>query len=489
MKSDKVLEAEKTFSKFNKVDVGGNKDFESGKKGSVRLSSASPFECFSESLSKKAGPLGESFVQSSCGLAKNEVTFSKNTFAPTQNSVDDGVQSFESGSERGFVYQGRALYSKVDPKKVSRAALCALQVLPDTLFVVSSPVLCFGLGELIAKFCAEDKNSAIVALECEEPLAQVALKKSKSFDKTRFFLLDEHSAKGFIDSLASEGGEFYCRFKRVETFPGAASAALHKDFYGRFFLTAQNIVFSQIKNTLTLIKFGKRYCVNFFRNLARYSKEKSLSALDKKVEKPILVVAAGLSAEKLYTLSEEQKAKYFIICVDAMAPFLVAAGFKNFLVVSDEAQAVIRNCFLALRGFGVTVAHSLSAAPVDFKLLGVKELFYTTEFFPAHFIKRLAFGKDFPPTIPPLGSVGLTAVEIALRVRKSAQVPIFTLGLDFSYKPMKTHARDSFPIIRRLETQNRLSAPLSPTGKTTSNMAGYKALFDALFSKVVKELV
>lgn len=401
------------------------------------------------------------------------------------NRSGSGAKVVQGG---GFVFHSRALYSKYDPQKVSLVALEGLKVHPGTLFIVPSPVLCYGLEALIKKLDASDGASFIVGLECEKELFEVASEASGGFDKARFLLLDEKSARGFVSALQSEESEFFCRFKKVAAFPGAGSSSLHKEFYDKFFSAVQSVIFSQLKNAVTLMRLGKRYSVNFFRNLAKFDTQNSLAALDKSVEKPILVIGAGLSAERAYFMSKAEREKYFVICADVMAAPLSAAGFEKLFIVSDECQAVIRASFLGLGAKKVTIAHSLCAAPLNCKALGVNELFYATEYFPAHFIKRLNGSAPFPPILPPLGSVGLTAVEIALRLRKSERVPIFTLGLDFSFIPMKTHARGASPLVRRVAAFNRLSAPLTPVGTSTPNLSGYKALFFALYKKVTKEL-
>ena len=55
--------------------------------------------------------------------------------------------------------------------------------------------------------------------------------------------------------------------------------------------------------------------------------------------------------------------------------------------------------------------------------------------------------------LPPLGSVGVSAVEIALR---SGVSPLFCTGLDFAVLPGKTHARGAPAYREELLTSNRL---------------------------------
>ena len=58
--------------------------------------------------------------------------------------------------------------------------------------------------------------------------------------------------------------------------------------------------------------------------------------------------------------------------------------------------------------------------------------------------------------IPPLGSVGLSAVETALKIRQDENIPVYITGMDFSYSIGQTHAKGSFHEKIRRFNNNRL---------------------------------
>ena len=61
--------------------------------------------------------------------------------------------------------------------------------------------------------------------------------------------------------------------------------------------------------------------------------------------------------------------------------------------------------------------------------------------------------------LPPLGSVGLAALEMAILLRKSGEIPVFVSGLDFSYGLGRTHCKESFQTRGNLMRCSRLSPP------------------------------
>lgn len=82
-------------------------------------------------------------------------------------------------------------------------------------------------------------------------------------------------------------------------------------------------------------------------------------------------------------------------------------------------------------------------------------LYFYSEFSESEFLKNAESKNILPAKIPPLGSVGLTAVYLALFMRFDSNVPVFVTGLDFSYRLGFTHARGAPAHTARLISSNR----------------------------------
>ncbi len=100
----------------------------------------------------------------------------------------------------------------------------------------------------------------------------------------------------------------------------------------------------------------------------------------------------------------------------------------------------------------------------------------------------------------PFGSVGLTAVHYALQFRKNHDIPVFFVGLDFSYSAGITHAKNALAHITRLFSSHRLqpiqnyAASFNNTTTnfldkqnnvfyTTPTLQTYATTFNHIFSK------
>ena len=81
--------------------------------------------------------------------------------------------------------------------------------------------------------------------------------------------------------------------------------------------------------------------------------------------------------------------------------------------------------------------------------------YFASKFTDSIFLKNLSEKDFFPPLLPPLGSVGLTATYIALILRKNSEIPVYLSGLDFSFSLGRTHAKNTPAHIARLFLSGR----------------------------------
>lgn len=175
------------------------------------------------------------------------------------------------------------------------------------------------------------------------------------------------------------------------------------------------------------------------------------------VSKPILVIGAGTSVDKLLPKLTGHKQNFFILCVDAALPALLQSGIRPDAVVAVECQVAIEKAYIGAAESGIHVIADLTSRPRVTRLCAGAVSFFLSEYCTMPFmtdIKTAARSLGIP-VFPPLGSVGLYAVETALYIRKPA-TPVFVCGLDFSFVPGQTHCKGAPAHTAAAITANRL---------------------------------
>ena len=423
-------------------------------------------------------------------------------------------------------YKNRFLYSKYNPEKNIISAIEKTEILPGTLVIIFSPCLFYGIETLAKKYGAElGKSVFIIAVEAEEKLRRLSLEQNSRLEglpkgALQFFPNDALNARGinsFLQALSSSYRKKIAGLslpppgilRRAIRFDFSGGVFFHADFYAQFFALSQNAIAQFWKNRLTLVKLGRLFCKNIFKNLPLAASGIPLEHLEKKIEMPILVLGAGESLEKtileLKKLGEKIEG-IFIIAVDAALAPLLSAGIKIDAVVANEAQIAIEKAYLGTKG----AAAFLRKKPILFcdlvsrhtipRITEFPPCFFFSEFDNNGFLANLERRGILPRKTPPLGSVGLSATYIATLLRKNEGVPIFVSGLDFSFSCGKTHANGTMAHKARLlqsvrtEPCENYAAAFSQgaemvsekNGKrvfTTKNLSGYAALFGNFFSE------
>lgn len=405
-------------------------------------------------------------------------------------------------------YKGRLLYSKYSPSKAVIQAVRSLTLLPGTLVVVCSPVLCYGLKELLE---ALPLDCYVIAVERDDALYQAAREHFTSDD--RCVLLSRQDVAQAIRELCYGRISGNVRaVKRTVRLDLSAGVQFDRRFYDDVCDAFTDAIGRYWRNRATLIRFGRLYSRNLFRNLSRLGCSAPLCSVERTVVRPILVMGAGESMESAALTAARMRDKVHIVAVDAALPPLLAMGVVPDDVVTEEAQSVIADAFVGVKG---AVASNRAKSHVDLchgartraflSLTGwrgafdaVKDwadaVYYATEYCDSLFLRGMADGGIIPPLLPPLGSVGLTAVRLALMMRAAEDVPVFAAGLDFCYSVGTTHARGTPACIKRLSVSDRLhpaeaygasfgvGAIRLPDGKRTMpNLAMYKTLFGEQF--------
>lgn len=369
---------------------------------------------------------------------------------------------------RGFsvFYNERFLYSKYAPDKAIEGTISSLQILPGTLILALSPALWLGLPSLLKKL---PENCFVLGIEFDENLhefSESSLEKLKSENSalfSRVALLPFSENEYFVNVLCGEKSLENLKIPHISTFRRAiplemsAGTQFSKEKYFLVATNAENAVASFWKNRITLTKLGRLFSRNLFRNLSNLPYSVDFKNLLRKIKNPIFVFGAGESIdETLAKIPKNLLEKCFVFAVDAAAAALKSRKIRIDAVCAVEGQVAIEKAYI-----GGAAKNSLLIADMTSRRQvarhAKKVSYVSSKYTDSSFFKNLSEKEFFPPLIPALGSVGLSAVHIALLLRESVNVPVFFSGLDFSFSIGRTHAKNTPAHIARLCSSNRLN--------------------------------
>ncbi|MDY6399045.1 MAG: 6-hydroxymethylpterin diphosphokinase MptE-like protein [Treponema sp.] len=421
--------------------------------------------------------------------------------ADTINQKPCVVQKIETPQGFSVSYKDHLLYSKYNPAKNICSTIEKLQLLPGTIFLCCSPVLNYGLTELLNKL---SENCLVILCEAEKELYDFSLNEGLfNISDKRLISCSPDKLNDLpllIYNFASSG-----LYKRVIRIDMSAGTQFNKEFYEKLFAACSNSVMTFWKNRITLTRFGRRYSKNLFTNLHYLADSKPISDFFATVEKPLIVFGAGESTQTLLPSLRAQSAKqsilsdYYVICADTALQPLLKNGIKPDGVFVEEAQSVIVKAFTGTPK-DIHIFAGLSSIPNLVHRAGAENIsYFFTEYAEGRFFDSLKSQSFMPAANKPFGSVGLTAVYYALKFRKNENIPVYVTGLDFSYSIGITHTKGALAHILRLIQTNRLTSPQNyaaayglgtekVTGKngqtviTTPTLKSYAAMFKNFFA-------
>jgi hypothetical protein len=411
----------------------------------------------------------------------------------------------KAGQGFSVLYKGRYLYSRYNPEKNVVTAVSSLQLLPGTLVLACSPCLGTGLEKLAEKLPA---GCFILGCEWDEELYKIADKYIPASLKN--FALPAPSELSALPIFLNKRNTVLRNgivlpppgtFRRVVRIDLSAGVQFSPLYYENLTRAVEDAVGLFWKNRITLTKFGRRYSLNLFLNLCHLPDSEPVEFLFRSVEKPILVLGAGESMEKTAKELKDVRRQLYILAADAALPSLTASGITPDAVVCEEAQAVIANAFFGIRDKDIHIFAGITSLPDIYEFCGKKERisYFATQYDDTSFFEKLGQEHILPVIIPPLGSVGLTAVYLALNIRLNEDIPVYVSGLDFSYSAGQTHARGAPAHTARLSNSMRTtpaanyeaafgygaSAVKGKTGKpvfSVVSMLSYAQTFRGMFS-------
>jgi hypothetical protein len=403
---------------------------------------------------------------------------------------------------RPFVRNGVTLLSGVDPVRLSERTADAVPVRERTLYFCPSPLYGYGLDRLLSRLEEEAPDSAVLCIEADAELYELALKNidlSPARNKN-LRITNICEAAGLCAFVRGQWGSR--AFRRVETVRFTGGWQLFPELYDSLCDALRREIATDWSNAMTLAKLGRLYIRNAIRNLALIPDFPSIENLSFGIS-PALMLGAGPSLDETLeelcrrfgeSLSSPENRPFRIICVDTCLGALKDRNIVPDLVVILESQHWNLRDFTGCKGWKVPVAIDLSALPASARLLCAGGFMFMTPWTNLRIFERLKEAALLPAVIPPLGSVGLTAVELARRTTCGA---IICAGLDFSFTIDKYHSRSTPGHRGRLSAQNRLRgilntfaydasafAAVSKSGlfvRTNPVMQNYRDLFEREF--------
>ena len=186
----------------------------------------------------------------------------------------------------------------------------------------------------------------------------------------------------------------------------------------------------------TLLRFGKIWTKNFFRNMHRYFKsQKLIPYLGWASQKPAIIVAAGPSLEAALPFLQKQHNQALLIACDTALPMLLQAQINPDFVVTVDPQE--KNS-LYLR-YSANKDHILIADPAihDSTFEGYKDqnIILMDSVFPLYAPFEGFWGHC--GLLASGGSVSTSAFDFA---RKIGSDPIIMVGQDLSFTKKKTYS-------------------------------------------------
>ncbi len=346
-----------------------------------------------------------------------------------------------------LILGGISCYAHDDPvgSAVRRARSVPLE--PRTLVYVPSVGLGHGLAELLARL---PDDCAVLCVETDQRVMALAAGQGLPSDP-RLRVVRTADELGVVACLQALGPG---RFRRVReaALSGGWRAAPQR--YRAFREALELALRTWWRNRMTLVMLGGRLVRNLLDNLPLLAA--AGDAADLATDLPVVAAGAGPSLDAAIPALRALEGRYALVAADTALPALAASGLAPDLVVCLEAQHANLRDFLPARPPKTRLACELAGLPGAARLFPGRLALFSSTFAPLGLLDRLESAGLAPLRVPGLGSVGVAAAWLALRLTGSR---VFLAGLDFSYPRGATHARGTPAHLGSLASASRYTPP------------------------------
>lgn len=381
------------------------------------------------------------------------------------NNFSDKPCLVQTSQGFSLSYKGKLLYSKYSPSKAILQTIQRVQIQEETIIFCYSPVLEYGLNELMEKL---PKNCIVIGIELDSQLYSFSLENNNFLKNNKyknFFYINKNQALDLPQILSKKGKLFNkdylykpYNFRRIININISAAVQFYQEEYEKIHNYSTQALMTYWANRVTLVKFGRKYSINLFRNLKNLSLTTPASNFFGKITKAIIVFGAGESVDEGIKFIKNDRDKYFIICVDTSLKSFIDNNICPDLCFLEEAQNIILKSFIGTKNKCHIFAAFTSVNQISQYYQKENISYFASEYIDANFINKLKSQGLLSPVNPPFGSVGLTAFYYASLFRKDYNTPIFFYGLDFSYSTGKTHCKSSLAHYQRLIANNKITS-------------------------------
>lgn len=350
-------------------------------------------------------------------------------------------------------YRGRRLYTASGPMTGARRRAASADLTEDTLFLIPSPLLGYGLGELLQRL---PSSSHLFCVEVDPALGALAEKPAEQYadaDHITFCLPPQLGSgrplgwQGTAESLVERG------YRRVRTITLNGGASLHRENYRKIEGELGEAIQQTWQNRMTTIRLGRVWSRNFLVNLGRTGFAKSASALAE--SRPIVVVGPSESLEEESAHLASVRDRVAVMALDTALPVLRLRGITADYVVTVDSQRANALDFIGSQPEHLVLIAETTVHPSIPRFAGEERTYwFSSEAFETNLVRRAEAAGLLPLRLPPVGSVAVAALLLALRM---TQQKVYLMGIDLAYTPGKPYATGSPLQIEELSTNHRLA--------------------------------
>ncbi len=344
-----------------------------------------------------------------------------------------GPELIETPTKPAVRYRGRRLYSGTNPEHGAVKRLEGLRLQTKTLVVVPSPLLFYGFSRLMELL---PPKCHILCIETDQKLMAFSTARMPAGLR----------GSGLITFVRTDSAEQIHRvvtdlgpwnFRRAVLLPLSGGYALHSGKYRELFSVIESCIRSSWQNKMTSIHMASLWFRNLFSNLSACTGA-VLDVPELAGKKPVVVTGAGISLEESIPLLKNYRDSFFLLTVDTALPVLELHGILPDGICILEGQMYNHYDFLGTAARGTAVFADITAYPPSLRFFTGPHYLFFSEFAPSVLIDRMHRHAVLPRVFPPLGSIGVTALNIAKHITSG---PVIFTGLDFAYRIGKTHAK------------------------------------------------